>query len=91
MGLARRFTIADAPTHALPESSQHVRSLKGAAIKHKKAALDSKRGKVFTRNCTVSEIPHMFDKNGGNLDEQGSVGCVFDRKSQIVIEKGDRM
>jgi len=39
------------------------------------------------RNRTVSEIRHMFSKNGGNLGEQGSVSWMFDRKSQIVIEK----
>ena len=137
---------------------------KWATIKHKKAALDSKRGKTFTRiikeimiaarsgsdpdgnprlrtailaakgvsmpsdnikkailrgsgeleggqidevtfegygpggaavlvnvatdnhNRTVSEIRHMFSKNGGNLGEQGSVAWMFERKSQIIIE-----
>ena len=39
------------------------------------------------RNRTVSEIRHVFSKNGGNLGEQGSVAWMFDRKSQIVIEK----
>jgi YebC/PmpR family DNA-binding regulatory protein len=39
------------------------------------------------RNRTVSEIRHAFSKNGGNLGEQGSVAWMFDRKSQIVIEK----
>src|SRR5215475_281344 len=39
------------------------------------------------RNRTVSEIRHMFSKNGGNLGEQGSVAWMFERKSQIVIEK----
>ena len=39
------------------------------------------------RNRTVSEIRHMFSKNGGNLGEQGSDAWMFDRKSQIVIEK----
>jgi YebC/PmpR family DNA-binding regulatory protein len=39
------------------------------------------------RNRTVSEIRHMFSKNGGNLGEQGSVAWMFDRKSQVVIEK----
>ena len=29
----------------------------------------------------------MFSKNGGNLGEQGSVAWMFERKSQIVIEK----
>jgi YebC/PmpR family DNA-binding regulatory protein len=39
------------------------------------------------RNRTVSEIRHMFGKNGGNLGEQGSVSWMFERKSQIIIEK----
>ncbi|HVV45647.1 MAG TPA: YebC/PmpR family DNA-binding transcriptional regulator [Bryobacteraceae bacterium] len=39
------------------------------------------------RNRTVSEIRHMFSKHGGNLGEQGSVAWMFDRKSQIVVEK----
>ena len=43
------------------------------------------------RNRTVSEIHHMFSKNGGNLGEQGSVAWMFERKSQIAIplEKAD--
>jgi YebC/PmpR family DNA-binding regulatory protein len=41
------------------------------------------------RNRTVSEIRHMFSKNGGNLGEQGSVSWMFERKSQIIIE-GDK-
>jgi len=39
------------------------------------------------RNRTVSEIRHMFSKNGGNLGEVGSVAWMFERKGQIVIEK----
>jgi YebC/PmpR family DNA-binding regulatory protein len=39
------------------------------------------------RNRTVSEIRHVFSKNGGNLGEQGSVAWMFERKSQIVIDK----
>jgi YebC/PmpR family DNA-binding regulatory protein len=39
------------------------------------------------RNRTVSEIRHVFSKNGGNLGEMGSVSWMFERKSQIVIEK----
>src|SRR6202166_1045640 len=38
------------------------------------------------RNRTVSDIRHMFSKNGGNLGEQGSVSWMFERKSQIIIE-----
>jgi YebC/PmpR family DNA-binding regulatory protein len=41
------------------------------------------------RNRTVSDIRHVFSKNGGNLGEQGSVGWMFERKSQIVID-GDK-
>src|SRR5579884_4088906 len=39
------------------------------------------------RNRTVSEIRHLFSKNGGNLGEQGSVAWMFERKSQIIIDK----
>jgi YebC/PmpR family DNA-binding regulatory protein len=39
------------------------------------------------RNRTVSEIRHIFTKQGGNLGEQGSVSWMFERKSQIVVEK----
>src|SRR5436190_10476122 len=39
------------------------------------------------RNRTVSEIRHMFSKQGGNLGEQGSVAWMFDRKGQILIDK----
>ncbi len=39
------------------------------------------------RNRTVSEIRHMFGKNGGNLGEQGSVAWMFERKGQILIAK----
>lgn len=38
------------------------------------------------RNRTVSEIRHMFSKNGGNLGEQGSVAWMFERKSQILVD-----
>ncbi len=38
------------------------------------------------RNRTVSDIRHVFSKNGGNLGEQGSVSWMFERKSQILID-----
>jgi YebC/PmpR family DNA-binding regulatory protein len=38
-------------------------------------------------NRTVSEIRHVFTKNGGNLGELGSVSWMFERKGQILIEK----
>jgi YebC/PmpR family DNA-binding regulatory protein len=39
------------------------------------------------RNRTVSEIRHVFSKNGGNLGELGSVAWMFERKSVIIVEK----
>lgn len=38
------------------------------------------------RNRTVSEIRHLFSKNGGNLGDVGSVAWMFERKGQILIE-----
>ncbi len=37
------------------------------------------------RNRTVSELRHVFSKNGGNMGEQGSVAWMFERKSQIYV------
>ena len=37
------------------------------------------------RNRTVSEIRHVFSKNGGNLGELGSVAWMFERKSHVFI------
>jgi YebC/PmpR family DNA-binding regulatory protein len=39
------------------------------------------------KNRTVSEIRHIFSKQGGNMGEVGSVSWMFDRKSQILIDK----
>jgi YebC/PmpR family DNA-binding regulatory protein len=39
------------------------------------------------KNRTVSEIRHIFSKNGGNLGESGCVAWMFDRKGYIVVEK----
>jgi YebC/PmpR family DNA-binding regulatory protein len=38
------------------------------------------------KNRTVSEVRHVFSKNGGNLGEQGSVAWMFERKSQILVD-----
>src|ERR1700751_3883934 len=38
------------------------------------------------RNRTVSEIRHLFWKNGGNMGKQGSVAWMFERKSQIIVD-----
>src|SRR5882762_3215231 len=37
------------------------------------------------RNRTVSEIRHVFTKNGGNLGEQGSVSWMFERESHDAV------
>src|SRR6266496_3728720 len=37
------------------------------------------------RNRTVSDIRHLFSKNGGNMGEQGSVAWMFERKSQVFV------
>ena len=39
------------------------------------------------RNRTVSEIRHMFTKNGGNLGETGSVKFMFSKKGILAVEK----
>jgi YebC/PmpR family DNA-binding regulatory protein len=39
------------------------------------------------RNRTVSEIRHVFTKNGGNLGEAGSVAWMFHKKGSIVVAK----
>lgn len=39
------------------------------------------------RNRTVSEIRHVFGRNGGNLAETGAVAWVFQSKGLITVEK----
>ncbi len=39
------------------------------------------------RNRTVSEIRHVFSRNGGNLAETGAVAWVFQSKGLITVEK----
>src|SRR5436305_1033646 len=39
------------------------------------------------RNRTVSEIRHVFSKNGGNMGEAGSVSWMFSKKGYIFIER----
>jgi YebC/PmpR family DNA-binding regulatory protein len=39
------------------------------------------------RNRTVSEIRHIFTKQGGNLGEAGSVAWMFHKKGSIVVPK----
>jgi YebC/PmpR family DNA-binding regulatory protein len=40
------------------------------------------------RNRTVSEIRHVFGKNGGNMASAGAVSYLFHKKGDIVIPKG---
>jgi len=39
------------------------------------------------KNRTVSELRHVFSRNGGNIGESGCVAWMFKRKGYIVIEK----
>ena len=39
------------------------------------------------RNRTVSEIRHVFSKNGGNMAEAGAVSWMFSKKGYIVIDE----
>jgi len=39
------------------------------------------------RNRTVSEIRHVFQKNGGNMAEAGAVSWMFHKKGDIVVSK----
>ncbi len=38
-------------------------------------------------NRTVSEIRHIFSKNGGNMGDSGCVAWMFKRKGYFVVEK----
>ena len=39
------------------------------------------------KNRTVSELRHIFSKNGGNIGESGCVAWMFSRKGYIVVEQ----
>src|ERR1700757_488973 len=39
------------------------------------------------RNRTVSEIRHVFGKNGGNMASAGAVAYMFHKKGDIVVPK----
>ena len=39
------------------------------------------------RNRTVSEIRHVFGKNGGNMAEAGAVSWMFHKKGDILVAK----
>lgn len=41
------------------------------------------------RNRTAPDVRHAFDKNGGNLGQNGSVSFLFERKGVLVVEKDD--
>ena len=41
------------------------------------------------KNRTVSEVRHIFTKNGGNIGESGCVAWMFTRKGYIVVEKAN--
>ncbi|HJZ11870.1 MAG TPA: YebC/PmpR family DNA-binding transcriptional regulator, partial [Acidobacteriota bacterium] len=39
------------------------------------------------KNRTVSELRHVFSRNGGNMAEAGSVAWMFSKRGSIVIDK----
>jgi YebC/PmpR family DNA-binding regulatory protein len=39
------------------------------------------------KNRTVSELRHIFSKNGGNIGESGCVAWMFARKGYLVVEQ----
>jgi len=39
------------------------------------------------KNRTVSELRHIFTRNGGNIGESGCVAWMFKRKGYLVVEK----
>ena len=39
------------------------------------------------RNRSVSELRHIFRKNGGNIGESGCVAWMFNRKGYLVVEQ----
>lgn len=41
------------------------------------------------RNRTLSDVRRIFNKQGGNLAEQGAVGWMFDQKGYITVEPGN--
>ncbi|MCA9772801.1 MAG: YebC/PmpR family DNA-binding transcriptional regulator [Myxococcales bacterium] len=40
------------------------------------------------RNRTASDVRHIFAKNHGNLGQDGCVAWIFEKKGQIIFEKG---
>jgi len=41
------------------------------------------------KNRTVSELRHIFTRNGGNIGESGCVSWMFNRKGYIVVDKSN--
>jgi len=39
------------------------------------------------KNRTVADVRHIFNKNGGNLGENGCVGWMFDKRGWIPVSK----
>jgi YebC/PmpR family DNA-binding regulatory protein len=42
------------------------------------------------RNRTAADVKFIFEKRGGNLGAQGSVGFLFDFRSIFVVESGEK-
>ena len=37
------------------------------------------------KNRTAADVRHLFDKNDGNLGTTGSVGWIFERRGQVIV------
>lgn len=43
------------------------------------------------RNRAAADIRCIFDRSGGSMGQTGSVGYMFNKKGQIIIEKNDKV
>src|ERR1035437_7530529 len=71
-------------TGELPGANYEEFSLEGYGPGGVAVLLDTN---TDNRNRTVSEIRHVFGKNGGNMADAGAVSWMFHKKGDILIAK----
>jgi YebC/PmpR family DNA-binding regulatory protein len=71
-------------TGELPGASYEEFSLEGYGPGGVAVLLDIN---TDNRNRTVSEIRHVFGKNGGNMADAGAVSYMFHKKGEIIVPK----
>ena len=81
-------TTSSAPSSAAPANCP-ARPTKSSRLRATARAALRCCSEINTdnRNRTVSEIRHVFGKNGGNMAEAGAVSWMFHKKGDIVIPK----